>query len=252
MPTIRGILRRGLTVPALREFMLMQGPSRNAVTMDWTILWATNKKMIDPVAPRHAAVETRQLVTAIITDGPEQSYSETKPAHPKNPAVGTKPVTYASTILIEQADAASFLPSEEITLMSWGNAVVREITVAPDGGGAVTGLRLELNLAGDVKKTEKKVTWLAGEGTALVGAELWEFGDLLTKDVLGKGDRLEDFLAGDTAAVTEALCDANLGGVEAGSIIQLERKGYFRVDKAVGEGLGGKAVLFKIPTGGKE
>ncbi len=85
-----------------------------------------------------------------------------------------------------------------------------------------------------------------------MGAELWEFGDLLTKDVLGKGDRLEDFLAGDTAAVTEALCDANLGGVEAGSIIQLERKGYFRVDKAVGEGLGGKAVLFKIPTGGKE
>jgi glutamyl-tRNA synthetase len=34
MPTVRGILRRGLTVPALREFMLKQGPSRNAVTMD--------------------------------------------------------------------------------------------------------------------------------------------------------------------------------------------------------------------------
>jgi glutamyl-tRNA synthetase len=53
MPTVRGILRRGLTVPALREFMLKQGPSRNAVTMDWTILWAINKKAIDPVAPRH-------------------------------------------------------------------------------------------------------------------------------------------------------------------------------------------------------
>ena len=251
MPTIRGILRRGLTVPALRQFMLLQGPSRNAVTMDWTVLWATNKKLIDPVAPRHTAVGTKHLVKATIADGPEKPHAATRPAHPKNPAVGTRSVTYASTVFIEQADAAGFLPGEEITLMGWGNALVREI-VRDDGSGVVTALRLDLNLAGDVKKTEKKVTWLAGEGTTLVDAELWEFGDLLTKDVLGKEDRLEDFLAKDTAAVTEALCDADLAGAEAGSIVQLERKGYFRVDKAAGEGPGGKAVLFKIPTGGKE
>jgi len=34
MPTVRGILRRGLTVPALRKFMLKQGPGRNALIMD--------------------------------------------------------------------------------------------------------------------------------------------------------------------------------------------------------------------------
>ena len=52
----------------------------------------------------------------------------------------------------------------------------------------------------------------------------------------GEEGWLEDFLAGGTAAVTEVLCDANLAGVEAGSTVQLERKGYFRVDKAAGEG----------------
>jgi glutamyl-tRNA synthetase len=36
MPTVRGIRRRGMTIPALREFILKQGPSRNVVTMDWT------------------------------------------------------------------------------------------------------------------------------------------------------------------------------------------------------------------------
>jgi glutamyl-tRNA synthetase len=35
MPTVRGIRRRGMTIPALREFILKQGPSRNVVTMDW-------------------------------------------------------------------------------------------------------------------------------------------------------------------------------------------------------------------------
>jgi glutamyl-tRNA synthetase len=52
--------------------------------------------------------------------------------------------------------------------------------------------------------------------------------------------------------MTEALCDANLATVEANSIIQLERKGYFRVDKAAGQGPHSRAVLFKIPTGAKE
>lgn len=118
MPTVRGILRRGLTVPALREFMLRQGPSRNAVTMYWTILWATNKKAIDGVTPRYTAVETKQLVVATIGGGPELPYSEEKPKHPKNAAVGTKSVTYASTVLIDQADAAGFSLNEEITLMN--------------------------------------------------------------------------------------------------------------------------------------
>lgn len=248
MPTVRGILRRGLTVPTLREFMLKQGPSRNAVTMDWTILWAMNKKAIDAVAPRHIAVETKQLVVATIRGGPASPYLGEKAKHPKNAAVGTKSVTYASTLLIEQADAASFSPNEEITLMSWGNAIVREIT---RDGATVTGLQLELHLEGDYRKTEKKITWLAKEGSTLVDAELWEFDYLLTKDTLGKDDKLDDFLATNTATMTEALCDANLATVESGTIIQLERKGYFRVDKAAGQGPGGKAVLFKIPTGAK-
>ncbi|KAH6847686.1 tRNA synthetases class I, catalytic domain-containing protein [Chaetomium sp. MPI-CAGE-AT-0009] len=238
MPTVRGILRRGLT-----------GPSRNAITMDWTILWAMNKKAIDVVAPRHIAVETKQLVVATIRGGPGSPYSEEKAKHPKNAAVGTKVVTYASTVLIDQADAASFSLDEEITLMSWGNAIVREIT---RDGAAVTGLQLELHLDGDFRKTEKKITWLAKEGSSLVDAELWEFDYLLTKDTLGKDDKLDDFVATDTATMIDALCDANLATVESGGIIQLERKGYFRVDKAAGQGPGGKAVLFKIPTGAKE
>jgi glutamyl-tRNA synthetase len=69
---------------------------------------------------------------------------------------------------------------------------------------------------------------------------------------LGKDDKLDDFLSTNTAVMTEALCDANLATVEPNSIIQLERKGYFRVDKAAGQEPHGKAVLFKIPTGAKE
>lgn len=248
LPTVRGILRRGLTVPALREFMLKQGPSRNVVTMDWTTIWAINKRMLDPIVPRHVAVEKKDVVTVTLKGGPETPYSEEKPRHPKNPSLGTRTVRFSNKLILDQADCASFKDNEEITLMGWGNAIVRD---QKKTGDVVTESEFELHLEGDFKTTEKKVTWLAANEGNLVEAELWEFGYLITKDVLEKDDELEDFLAENTSSMTEALCDANLASLKDGDFLQLERKGYYRVDKAAGKGPGGKAVLFKIPTGGK-
>ena len=83
MPTIRGVRRRGMTIPALRDFILKQGPSRNIVVMDWTNFWASIKKEIDPIAPRHTAVEEKDAVKATIINGPEKAYTEDKPKHGK-------------------------------------------------------------------------------------------------------------------------------------------------------------------------
>lgn len=44
MPTVRGVRRRGMTIGALQEFILKQGPSKNVVNLDWSTFWATNKK----------------------------------------------------------------------------------------------------------------------------------------------------------------------------------------------------------------
>ncbi|KAH6889496.1 tRNA synthetases class I, catalytic domain-containing protein [Thelonectria olida] len=248
MPTVRGILRRGLTVPALREFMLKQGPSRNVVTMDWTTIWAINKRMLDPVVPRFIAIEKKDAVDVTITGGPEASYKEERPKHVKNPDVGTKQVTFGPKLIVEQVDVATFGQDEEITLMSWGNGIVRGLDKATS---PIKELQLELHLAGDFKTTEKKVTWLAADKENLVEAELWEFGYLITKDTLEKEDNLDDYLAPDTANMAVAYVDANIAELKEGDFLQLERKGYFRVDKALGQGPEGRAVLFKVPTGGQ-
>jgi glutamyl/glutaminyl-tRNA synthetase len=51
-----GIRRRGLTVEALRQFMLSQGPSQAIVSLEWDSIWAINKKIVDPIAPRHWSI----------------------------------------------------------------------------------------------------------------------------------------------------------------------------------------------------
>ena len=248
-PTIRGIRRRGMTIPALREFILKQGPSRNIVNLDWTTFWATNKKYIDPVAPRHTAIFQGHAVKATVRGARLTPYTEDKPKHGKNSEVGTKKVAYSDEILIEQADAQNFAQEEEITLMSWGNAIVRKIShsLNPLNHKLVTGLELELHLQGDVKTTKQKITWLSEKGQELIPVELVDFDYLITKDTLEEGDELEDFLNPNTEFRTKAVADCNVIDLKEDDIIQFERKGYFRVDRAFKHGE--PAVLFSIPTG---
>jgi glutamyl-tRNA synthetase len=239
-----------MTVAALRDFILKQGPSRNVVTMDWSTFWATNKKEIDPVAPRHTALLKKDLVKVTVTgpETPAEPVTADRPKHPKNPSVGTKKVWFANEMYLDQADAKSFKKDEEITLMAWGNAFVREI----GDGETISSLTVELNLKGDVKATEKKVTWLAAKGQTLVPAELWDFDYLITKDKLEEDDNLEDFLNPVTETMEEALCDEAAAGLKKDDIIQLERRGYYRVDKGLddwAEGEPKRLVLFCIPTG---
>ncbi|KAL9016666.1 MAG: hypothetical protein Q9185_005993 [Variospora sp. 1 TL-2023] len=248
-PTIRGIRRRGMTIDALREFILKQGPSRNIVNLDWTTFWATNKKYIDPVAPRHTAIELENAVIATVKGARVAPYTEDKPKHGKNPELGTKKVAYSSEILIDQADAQAFAQDEEITLMNWGNAIVRSIShsLNPIHRSLVTSLELELHLQGDVKKTKQKITWLAKSGQEPIPVELVDFDYLITKDKLEEDDNVDDFLNPKTEFRTEAVADGNVAELKENDVIQFERKGYFRVDRAFKHGE--KAIMFCIPTG---
>jgi glutamyl-tRNA synthetase len=241
MPTVRGIRRRGMTVAALREFMVKQGPSKNIVSMDWTSIWAINKKHIDPIAARYTALDVENHVVATVLGGPDKPTFEMKDKHAKF-KLGQKKVWYGNKIIIEQADAASFEKDEEVTLMNWGNAYVRKII--KDDKGIVTGLEFELHLEGDFKKTKQKITWLATD-QKLVKVDLVDFDYLITKDKLDENDNYEDFLTKQTEFRTPTLADENVAELKVNDIIQIDRKGYFRVDSHTPE----KVVLFNIPTG---
>lgn len=44
-PTVQGILRAGLQLPALKEFIIAQGASRNNNLQQWDKIWAINKQV---------------------------------------------------------------------------------------------------------------------------------------------------------------------------------------------------------------
>ncbi|CAG7920730.1 unnamed protein product [Penicillium olsonii] len=232
--------------PRFPTFILKQGPSKNVTLFDWALIWATNKKHIDPIASRYTAIETEDRVEATVTGGPVTPCTEKRQKHAKNTALCEKDVALSSSVILEQVDAQSFQENEEITLMNWGNVIVRKIATNISTG-KVTHLDLELHLAGDVKKTNKKVTWLSAEGQNLVPTELVDFDYLLKKDSLNKEDILEEFLNFNTEFRVDALAESSVSNVQVGDIIQFDRKGFYRVDQAPAAGVPG--IFFNIPTG---
>ncbi|KTW29777.1 glutamate-tRNA ligase [Pneumocystis carinii B80] len=245
MPTILGIRRRGMTIDALKQFIISQGPSKNVLNLDWSSIWAINKKIIDPTAPRYTAINSDNLVKVSITNGPSTMYIEERPKHKKNPQVGMKKVAFYKNIILDQEDALTFKDNEEITLMDWGNAVIKKII--KNNSGIIDSIEMELHLEGDFKATEKKITWLA-DLPNLIDVESVDFDYLILKDKLEEGDRLEDFLTPCTEFHSKIKVDENFLNLSKSDIIQLERKGYFICDQpcdSEGKGL----VLFKIPDG---
>ncbi|KAL6946245.1 glutamate--tRNA ligase [Hanseniaspora osmophila] len=237
-PTVRGVRRRGMTVEGLRNFVLSQGPSRNVINLDWSLIWSFNKKVIDPIAPRHTAIINP--VKIYLEGAPETPLTEMKPKHKKNPDVGNKKVIYYNKVVIDKDDADAISEGEEITFMDWGNAIITK----KNEDGSFTG---KLHLEGDFKKTKLKVTWLADLPEDYVKVDLVDFDHLITKDKLEEEDNWIDFLNKDTEFHTDAIADVNVKDMKVGDIIQFERKGYYRLDALPKDGK--PYVFFTIPDG---
>uniref|UniRef100_A0AAR2LRU5 Bifunctional glutamate/proline--tRNA ligase n=1 Tax=Pygocentrus nattereri TaxID=42514 RepID=A0AAR2LRU5_PYGNA len=124
-PTVRGVLRRGMTVEGLKQFIAAQGGSRSVVNMEWDKIWAFNKKVIDPIAPRYTALQSSQVVPISIPGAKEELKEAAK--HPKNANVGMKQVWYGPKVFVEGADAETFSEGETTEEMMLGDPCLKDV-----------------------------------------------------------------------------------------------------------------------------
>ncbi|CAL8361118.1 unnamed protein product [Gadus morhua 'NCC'] len=227
-PTVRGVLRRGMTVEGLKQFIAAQGGSRSVVNMEWDKIWAFNKKVIDPVAPRYTALSKSYVVPVAVSDAVEEMKMAAK--HPKNTEVGMKEVWYGPKVLVDGADAETFSVGEVVTFINWGNLVITKIN--KDAGGKVSSLEARLNLENtDFKKTTK-ITWLTDTQRApLLPAVCINYLHLITKPVLGKEEDFKAFINKESKLEEQMLGDPCLKDLKKGDIIQLQRRGFYICDQ---------------------
>jgi bifunctional glutamyl/prolyl-tRNA synthetase len=51
-PTVRGVLRHGMTVEGLKQFIIAQGSSRSVVQMEWDKIWSLKRRVLLPHCTR--------------------------------------------------------------------------------------------------------------------------------------------------------------------------------------------------------
>uniref|UniRef100_A0A673WHL1 Bifunctional glutamate/proline--tRNA ligase n=1 Tax=Salmo trutta TaxID=8032 RepID=A0A673WHL1_SALTR len=224
-PTVRGVLRRGMTVEGLKQFIAAQGGSRSVVNMEWDKIWAFNKKVIDPVAPRYTALSGSYSVPVVIPEATEEMKEAVK--HPKNTEVGMKAVWYGPRVLVEGADAETFTKGEMVTFINWGNIIITQIH-----NGKVTSLDGKLNLENKDYKKTTKITWLAETPRApLLPTVCVNYQHLITKPVIGKEDDFKEYINKQSKLEEKMLGDPCLKDLKKGDIIQLQRRGFYICDQ---------------------
>ncbi|XP_041417966.1 uncharacterized protein LOC100158287 isoform X4 [Xenopus laevis] len=235
-PTVRGVLRRGMTVEGLKQFIAAQGSSRSVVNMEWDKIWAFNKKLraickkvIDPVAARYTALLKSQAVPVNIPDAKEGMLEVAK--HPKNTEVGLKPVWYGPKVLIEGADAETLSEGETVTFINWGNLIITKIH--RDQSGKIQSLDAKLNLENKDYKKTTKITWLAETPKApFIPTSCVNYDHLITKPVLGKEEDFKQYINRSSKQEEVMWGDPCLKDLKKGDIIQLQRRGFYICDES--------------------
>ena len=89
---------------------------------------------------------------------------------------GERPLWKSSKVLVDFADADTLIKAgEKVTLMNWGNVMIKEKELQEDGSYLMIGGYLPEDK--DFKKTNK-ITWLA-EGSDIFIAQLVEYDYLI-------------------------------------------------------------------------
>ncbi|KAH8264319.1 hypothetical protein KR038_006393 [Drosophila bunnanda] len=251
-PTVRGIIRRGMTVEVLKEFIIAQGSSKSVVFMNWDKIWAFNKKVIDPIAPRYTALEKERRVIVNVAGAKVEKIQVS--VHPKDESLGKKTVLLGPRIYIDYVDAEALKEGENATFINWGNILIKKVN--KDASGNITSVDASLNLDNkDFKKT-LKLTWLAVEDDASAYPPTFcvYFDNIISKAVLGKDEDFKQYIGHKTRDEVAMLGDPELKKCKKGDIIQLQRRGFFKVDNAYAppspySNVASPIILFSIPDG---
>lgn len=155
-PTVRGIMRRGMTLPALTEFMLSQGPSKNSNLMEWDKIWALNRKILDKTSPRYTAISKENCAFLEVVDTDEKYFEAIEaPLHSKKKELGTKMIMRDKNLMVEKEDVQDMDKGSKMVLLKWG---VFEVVEADK-----ENMKFKVKYLPEDKdfKNPPKITWLA-------------------------------------------------------------------------------------------
>jgi len=238
-PTVKGMLRRGMIVDSIRNFMLELGGSLKQVDMEWDKIWSDNMRALDKIAVRYMAVDQESAARVEITnfaqfhkieDTPDAVVSVSIPLIPKEPERGSKSVIVSPSLFVEKVDIAGLKVGDTLGLMRYA---VTKVESVDEAAGSI---KVSIVENGDFKKCDRLITWVSS--SALEPKILaWEYDYILKEgkeddEVDDGGDTWRKSINPVSKASTVLIANGGVRTLQKGDFVQFERRGLFKVDKA--------------------
>lgn len=120
LPTLMALKRRGFQPQAIWNFVMHSGLSKTESTIQWDVLEAENRKLIDSVADRYFMVQEK---TKMIVKGIPQDYKTKMKLHPDREKAGYKTYEFSEEahVFINQSDLLDKKPEQMVRLMDFAD-----------------------------------------------------------------------------------------------------------------------------------
>jgi glutamyl-tRNA synthetase len=204
MPTVDGIIRRGILPAAIRQFTVEVGYTKSEHVYDWSLLFAVNRKILDPVTKRFYFVPDPVKLT--VQGAPARDV--TIPYHPLE-KLGERTISTAGEFFVPSADVAAMAEGQVFRMIELYN--VELTSKGPDwavgrfaGDGMVQGSR--------------KLQWVV-PGTPTI--QVLEPGELYREDGTFNAESLKTRFG---------YVERSFQELKEGEIVQFPRYGFVRVD----------------------
>lgn len=203
MPTVSGVRRRGILPEAIRQFTLQVGYTKAEHEYDWSLLFAVNRKLLDPISrriffvpdPVRLTVEGAPARTAKMLFHPEAQ-------------MGGREVRTSGEFFVPRDDVKSLAEGDVFRLIDLYNVELLSSGNNPRG-----------KFAGDALTPDtRKLQWVTPDK---VDVKVIEPGLLFRDD----GE-----FAKSSLRVTEGYAEEAVNSVKQGEIVQFPRYGFCRRD----------------------
>ena len=244
MPTLRGLRRRGYTPQAIRAFCDRIGVAKFNSTIDIQVLENSLREDLNRRAPR--ALGVLRPLKIVITNYPEDLVEEMIAVNnPEDPEGGTRMIPFARELWIEQDDFREdppkkffrLAPGKEVRLR-YAYIIRCDEVIKDPATGDVTELRCTYDpetrsgKAGQ-RKVKGTIHWVSCRHAVPAEVRLYDhlFRVPDPSDVPEGGNWLDQLNPNSLETLPSCYLEPSLKETTPGTFFQLERLGYFIVDR---------------------
>ncbi len=239
MPTIAGLRRRGVPPAAIRDFVKRIGVAKANSIVDAGMLEFSIREVLNRTAARRMAV--LRPLKVVIENYPEGQSEELEAVnHPDDPTAGTRKITFARELFIEQEDFMEN-PPKKFFRLSPGNEVrlryayfVKCREVVKNAAGEIVELRCTYDPATrggnapDGRKVKATMHWVAASTS--VPAEVRVYNQLFAKPAPDASNFAADINPNSLEILSNARLEPSIAESNSSEPMQFERQGYFTRD----------------------